>query len=50
MFTMQPRCYSRPTAAYSTLEAALAAGRAISRPFDVSTPSGAIVWAWEMRP
>jgi hypothetical protein len=48
MFTMQTRSYSRVTS-YASIEAARSAGFALGVPFDVSAPSGAIVWAWEQR-
>jgi hypothetical protein len=35
---------------FSTLAAAIAAGRALGVEFDVSARSGALVWVWEMRP
>jgi hypothetical protein len=48
MFTMQTRqMFSVET--FSTLDLALAAGFSTGSEFDVSAPSGAIVWAWEQR-
>jgi hypothetical protein len=48
MFTMQTRqMFSVET--FSTLELAINAGISLGVEFDVSAPSGAIVWAWEQR-
>ncbi len=48
MFTLQTRTAYR-VERFSTLAAALNAGRSLGVEFDVSAPSGAIVWAWEQR-
>jgi hypothetical protein len=48
MFTMQTRIPYR-CESFASIEAALNAGFALGVPFDVSAPSGAIVWVWEQR-
>ena len=48
MFTMQPRQMFR-VETFATLELALAAGFSTGSEFDVSAPSGALVWVWEQR-
>lgn len=54
MFTLQTRDFPHYES-FQTLELALAAGFSLRtfggprRAFDVSSPSGAIVWAWEQR-
>jgi hypothetical protein len=47
-FTVQPRAmdYLR---SFNLISDAIAYGRSLNKPFDVSVPSGAIVWTWEMR-
>lgn len=49
MFTMQTRS-AWLAVSYPSIESARSAGFALGVPFDVSAPSGAIVWAWEQRP
>jgi len=46
-FTMQARNLMA-VSRHATLDQAIAAGRALGRfAFDVSDPSGAIVWVWD---
>ena len=48
MFFMQTRQSFR-VETFQTLELALAAGFSLGFEFDVSAPSGALVWVWEQR-
>ena len=47
-FTMQTRMAFR-CSILPSLAAALVEGFALGVPFDVSSPSGALVWTWEER-
>jgi hypothetical protein len=47
-YTVQPRNLWRLWD-FATLQDAVAFGLTLDEPFDVSTNSGAIVWAWEQR-
>lgn len=51
-YTVQFRNFVRTIRGFETVQKALQAGFAHGNqdPFDVSNKSGAIVWAWEMRP
>ncbi len=50
-YTVQFRNMSRILTGYATLEAAIESGMShtFGGAFDVSLPSGAIVWVWEQR-
>lgn len=47
-YTVQPRNPWR-LRTFSVLADAIAFGLTMREPFDVSVPSGALVWVWEMR-